>query len=630
MFTLRRSLLLISLVLAMILAVACQPQEVVREVEVPVEVTRIITETVTEGGETVEVTRIVSEQIVVTATPEPSSGAQRPVTLHVNLGSEPPSLDPSLATDTTSVTVIRNIFVGLTQFDSETGEVIPYLATDWEDGEDANGNQTWTFNLRDDIAWVNYNPLTGETSQVMDDDGNPRFVNAHDVVYGLRRTLDPATGSDYAYVLYIIQNAQDANEGSEEVTLDDVGVTALDDWTVQFTLETPAGFFPAIAGMWVAHPLPEWAIEENPNKWTEAGLMVSNGPYVLETWIHGGELVLVKNPLWINADQVQIERVEAAMIVEESTAFALYENNELDTAAVPSPELDRVRADAQLSQQYVSQPDPCTYYYGFTNTKAPFDDARVRQAFSESIDRQSLIDNVLKAGQTPASSFAPPGIFGAPEPGTVGVNYDPDSARAALQSYLDEQNMTLAQFNAQGILLMYNTSEAHARIAAAIQQMWKDTLDVEVRVENQEWRVYLQTIRPNTPIEQAPHIWRLGWCADYPDENNWVHEVFNATAGANNLRRNCVDANCGEVTASEFDDLTAQAARSGDPDERAELYAEAEHILAAVEYAYAPIYHYTLSNVAKPWLSRNYPALGGDDYFNWTIDMDAKAAAQGR
>lgn len=559
--------------------------------------------------ETVEVEKVVE----VTPVPEV---AEEPVTLHWNWGTEPPTLDPSLATDTTSVDVVGNVFVGLTKFDPVSGEVSPYLATKWESGEDADGNQTWTFSLRDDIAWVNYDPTTGETTQVVDADGNPRFVNANDVVYGVKRTLDPATGSDYAYVLYIIKNGAAVNGGDEGLTVDDLGVKALDDHTVQFTLERKAGYFPAIAGMWVANAMPQWTIEEWADKWTEAGLIVTDGPYVLESWIHGGELDLAKNPLWVNADDVQIERIEGLMIQEESTAFALYENDELDSTGVPLPEMDRVKADPKLSAEYFEAPYPCTYYYGFTNTKPPFDDVRVRKAFVQSIDRQSLIDNVLKGGQTPATSFAPPGIFGAPEPGKVGLAYDPEAAKASLQEYLDEKGMTIDDFNALGITLMHNTSEGHALIAAAIQQMWKDTLGVEVNVENQEWKVYLDTIKNSTPLDEMPHIWRLGWCADYPDENNWIHEVFNSDEGANRVR----------IDNADFNALTVAAGEAEDPAERAALYEKAEKMLAEDIVAYAPIYHYTTVNVTKPWLTRNFPPLGANDFYNWTLDVDARGS----
>jgi oligopeptide transport system substrate-binding protein len=591
---------------SMMLAACAQPQvqEVIKTV--------VVTEIVEVEGEEVVVTKIVEVEVIVT--PEPEMEEEQPVTLTWNYGTEPPTADPSLGTDTTSVDLDTNLFVGLTWQD-EVGNVEPYLATEWESGEDADGNQTWTFHLRDDIAWVNYDPLTGETTQEVDDDGNPRFVNAHDVVYGAKRTIDPETASDYAYVLYGIKNAMAVNEGSEEFTLDDVGVTALDDTTVQFTLENKAPWFPAIASMWIVFPQPQWLIESDlGDKWTEAG----------------GELNLVKNPLWINADDVQIERVEGVMIVEASTAFALYENNELDTVGVPLPEIDRVKADPTLSAEFVNAPDACTYYYGFVNTKPPMDDVRVRTAFSQAIDRQSLIDNVTKGGQIPATSFAPPGIFGAPEPGTVGVASDPEAAKAALQEYLDEMGMTIEDFNALNITLMHNTSEGHARIAAAIQQMWKDTLGVDVKVENQEWKVYLDTIGKTTPVEDMPHIFRLGWCADYADENNWVHEVFNSEEGANRLRRNCEDPDCASATMSEFDELTFAAQIEEDPAKRAEIYAQAEEILSAVEVAYAPIYHYTIVQVTKDWLTRNYPLIGGNDFFNWVIDQAAKLEALGQ
>jgi oligopeptide transport system substrate-binding protein len=598
--------------------------------EVEKEVTRIVegevvTETIIEEVP-VEVEVEVTREVVKEA-PE----APRPVTLSWNLSTEPPTLDPSLTTDTTSVALTQNLFCPIVNIDPFTSEVIPALATEWEAGEDADGNQTWTFHLRDDIAWVNHNPTTGETTQEVDADGNPRFANANDIVYGVKRTIDPETASDYSYVLYIIKNAQGVNEGDEELTLDDVGVVALDDHTVMFTLENPAPFFPSIASMWVTYPMPQWIIEDSTygDRWTEAGVMVSCGPYVLAEWIHGGTLNLVKNPLWIDADNVQIERIETVMITESSTAFALYENNELDTVGVPLPEIDRVKADPVLSEEFYNAPAACTYYYGFTNTKYPMTDVRVRTAFSQAIDRQSLIDNVTKGGQIPATSFAPPGIFGAPPPGEVGLGYDPEAALAALQSFLDDEGMTIDDFNALDIVLMHNTSEGHARIAAAIQQMWADVLGTDVRVENQEWAVYLDTLRNTTPVEEEAHIWRLGWCADYADENNWVHEVFNSDAGANRLRRNCLDPNCAETTTSAFDDLTIAAQQELDPAKRIELYRQAEEILSGEEVAYAPIYHYTTVQVTKPWLTRNWPLISGPDWFNWVVDMDAKEAAGG-
>jgi len=573
-----------------------------------------------QGAVETVVVEVGGETIVVTATPQTMA---EPVVLDINLGTEPPTADPQLATDTTSVDLDGQMFMGLTKIDQVTSETLPFLATDWSVSDDG---LVWTFNMRDDVPWVKYNTSTGEVDLVYDDAGNQRFVNAHDVEYGVKRAIDPETASDYSYVLYIIKNAQPVNEGAEGVTLDDVGVKAIDDFTVEFTLETPAGFFPTIAGMWTAAPTPQWTIEAAAEKWTEPGTIVTNGPYVMTEWVHGSELTMAKNPYWPDADTVQIDEIHALMIVEDSTAFALYENGELDTAGVPLPEMDRVRADPVLSAEFYQAPRACTYYYGFVNNKPPMDDVRVRKAFSMTVDKQSLIDNVLKGGQLPAGFMAPPGIFGRPDDDSgIGLPYDPAAANALLDEYLTEKGITRADLD---ITLMYNTSEGHAAIAAAIQQMWLDNLGVSVNVENQEWSVYLDTVQSSTPLADVPQIYRMGWCADYADENNWVYEVFNNSAGANRLRRGCVDDTCTEVVPQEFDNLTAQARSESDPAVRKELYTEAERQLSEVEAAYIPIYFYTTLAVTKPYLQRTYPSVGNAAWYEWKIDWAAKQAAQ--
>lgn len=601
---------------------SCQQtrQETVEQVE-----TAMVTEIV--EVEPVEVIKTVMVQVQPTSE---TSAQEIPVTLNLNYKSDPPSLDPARGTSSSGIDLASNLFVSLTRLHPQTSVVEPYLATDWWRDYDDDGNPVWTFTLRNDIPWVHYDPVSGITSQVIDEDGNPRFVTAYDVEYGVKRSIDPAVASEYAYFLYTIKNAYPINAGEEGYTLDMLGVKALDESTIQYTLEYEAAYFPAIAGMWVGDPVPQWAIEEWGDKWTEAGLIHTNGPYVLESWFHDLELSLVKNPLWPKAGQVQIERVEGVMVGEESTAFTMYENDELDTVIVPLRDIDRIKADPVLGSEFYTAPDPCTMYLGFTNNKPPLDDVRVRRALTQAIDRQSLIDNILKGGQIPATSFAPPGIFGAPPPGEVGLQYDPEAAKASLQEYLDEKDQTIDDFNQAGISMMYWTSENIAFLSAAIQHMWVDTLGVKVEMENQEGGVYWGTIKGQTPLQEMPHVWWSGWCADYPDENNWVHEVFNTLEGDNTVRRNCLDATCQEVYGTEFDELTKAAALENDPAKRVEMYAEAERILAEEEVAYAPLYHAVYVVVTKPWLQRNYPAMSMDDYYNWKIDMQAKLEAQDR
>jgi len=587
----------------------------------PEVIERPVTRVVEREGETVIETAIVTE--IVEATAVPTEAPEEPVTLDWNLSTEPPQVDPALSTDTTSVQVDEMLFLGLTDFDDETSEVIPELATEWESNEDGT---VWTFYMRDDVPWVKHDPASGETEVVTDEEGNPVMVTAHDVENAVKRTLNPETGSDYAYVLYIIEGALPFNSG-EETDPDTVGVTAIDDYTVEFTLRQPAGYFPGIASMWVCRPVYQPVIDEWGARWIEPGYIVTNGPYVMDEWAHNDHMTFLKNPHFYDADTVQIERVEGIMVVESSTAMALYENNELDVTSPPLEEMDRVREDPVLSEELYIAPELCTYYFGFTNNKPPFDDPLVRRAFSAAIDRVSLVENVLKGGQLPANTFAPEGIFGnaASDPDIAPWALDPEMGAEMAQEWLAEAGYPDGE-GFPTITLMHNTDEGHRSIAEAIGSMWNSTLNVDIDIQNQEWGVYLETIQNTTPLSEMPHAWRLGWCADYADQNNWVHEVFNCEEGANRLRRNCVDETCTEVEPSEFDELTAEAGRLTDQDERAEMYREAERILSEEEAAYAPIYYYTVV-LNKPWLTRSYQALGGEHWDKWTIDWEAKLEA---
>lgn len=592
---------------------AATPETIIQTVEVTREVEGEIVTVV----ETVEVVKEV--EVIKEVTPE-SADANR-VRLDAVIGTEPPSLDPALATDSASIFFIRQMFVGLTAFDTEAN-VEPSLATDWSVSEDG---LTWTFNLRDDIHWVHRDPVSGEF-----EDLGP--VTAEDVVYGVTRTLNPETASDYAYVLYLIEGAEDLNTadpGAENFAeiMDGLGVTAPDSTTVEFTLTDPAAYFPSIAGMWVTFPQPQAVIEEYGDNWTEAGLIVTNGPYTLREWQHGAEIMIEKNPLWINADEVQIELFGGPIIQEAATAMAMYENNEIDFMSDPPgwppplADLDRIKQDPELSEDLFIAPQLCTYYYGFLNTKPPFDDPTVRKAFATAIDRQSLIDNVTKGGQRPAHSFAPPGVFGNVADNMeiggfmVQDNYADQVAQA--QEWLAEAGYPEGE--GLNIRLMHNTSEDHAQIAQVVQNMWQEAFpQIQVAIENQEWAVFLKTLQPDSPDEEKPHVYRAGWCADYPDSNNWLNEVFNSKSNSNYAKFN----------NAEYDALVEEAAFESDPQTRLELYRQAEAILIEQETAIAPIYYYTYVRMYKPWLDYVINPVTGDPISEWTLDMEAKNAAR--
>jgi oligopeptide transport system substrate-binding protein len=487
------------------------------------------------------------------------------------------------------------LFLGLTDFEDTTdAAVVPELATKWSVSDD---NLTWTFTMRDDVWWVHYDPATQKTEK-------KRLVNAHDVEYGVKRTINPETASDYAYMSYIIKNAEAVNSG-ESTDLDSLGVKALDDFTVEFTLEQPAGYFPAIASMWINRPVPKEVIDEFGDLWTEPGNIWSNGPYVLDTWEHEFRMVFVKNPYWYNAKSVTIERVNCVMVVEDSTAFAMYENGELDVQNPPLEDMDRIKADPVLGKELYIGPRLCSYYYGFNVTKPPMDKVLVRQALSYAIDRQKLIDTVLKGGQLPAWSFACPGIFGnvAGNPDFPGITFNPDKARELLAEAGYPGGEGFPETT-----VMFNTHEGHQKIAEFVQQQWTEHLGIQsIKLANQEFKVYVDTL-----VEDAPQVYRHGWCTDYPDQNNWVLEVFHPTKSNNRSKWS-------GPAADEFARIVEQAALESEPDKRKELYFQAEKIIAVDEAIMAPLYYYTFVVCNKPYIERTYQLVGGQHWEKWKV-----------
>lgn len=346
--------------------------------------------------------------------------------------------------------------------DDDTAEIRPELATSWTASLDGT---VYTFTLRNDVYWT---------------DG--RQVTAEDVRYGILRTLAPATMSSYAYPLFVIKNAEAYNNGSI-TDPNQVGVTALDSTHLRITLEYPASYALSILSMWVARPMPRWAIEAWGSAWTEPGHIVTNGPYRLSEWVHNDHILLEKNPTYYDAANVQIERVQMWM-VDEATAWTMYRNGQLDTAGVPAGHASDV-----FPEEIHIQPIACTYYYGFSISQPPFNNPLVRKAFSAATDREGLIRNVTGGIQRPALTFTPPGVFGHVDGYAegVGIPYNPIQAR---------QWLAQAGYpNGQGlppITLWFNTSTGHQRIAEYIRDTWYATLGVSVTLQSLEWGEYLR------------------------------------------------------------------------------------------------------------------------------------------
>ena len=518
---------------------------------------------------------------------------------------ELPGMDPALAEDSSSIQVLLLTYIGLTVPDTETAAAEPGLAESWDIVENDDGTVTYTFHMLEEVPWVRYDAEAGEVVEAMVD-GKVRYVTADDIVYGILRSLDPESAGTYSYMLvpYIVGAGEyNSGEGARE----DVAVRAIDDYT--FQLDAPSSF-PwqlSVYGMWVARPQPQWVIEEFADFWQEPENYVQYGAYAVSEWVHGDSITLVANPFWPGTDYVPNPAIDEIQFFfrEQSVSMSMFEAGQLDWLdTVPQADLDRIRADPELSQQLSITPSSCSYYYGMNHDLEPFDNLNFRLAFSYAVDRESIVDNVARGGQIPAQWFGLPILVGAPDLDNypdLGIWYDPDKAREHLQMYMDEMGYTSVD-EIPDITLAFNTSEGHAAIAQAIQQMWVEELGIEVQLTNQEWATYLQS------YEEA-QIWRLGWCMDYLDEHNFLYEVFHSTGRMKT-----------HWSSDEFDALLEEAMYMGDDVAgRQALYAQAEEILVLEDAVIIPIYWYTTINMTAPNVERTFALDNAQNIYEWDI-----------
>ncbi len=473
-------------------------------------------------------------------------------TININIGNEPPTLDWSLAMDSTSYTVLNNLMEGLTKFD-ESLEPKPALAEGWEISEDGT---IYTFKIRENVKWS---------------DGKP--LRAQDFEYSWKRILNPATGGHYAYFLYDIENAEQYNTGK----IDDpnmVGVKSLDDNTLEVKLRRPASYFPSLLVFMSTFPMRQDVVEAHGIRWTEPENIVTVGPYKLTSWRHHDNMLLQINPnYW--SERPTIENVNMVMNENPSSALALYESGELDFAdskSIPPLEVPRLRE----LPDFTTTPQFRTNYIAFNVEKPPFDNPLVRKAFSASIDRKSIINLIQGAGITTTSWIPKDMLAYNPD---IGVDFNPEQARKWLAEagYPDGKGFPQVTF-------LWPDVSFNRVIAEALQSMWKEHLGVEVRLINEEWKVYLSTINTN-----PPEIHRAGWGADFPDPHNFM-SLFTCNSG-NNRTGWC---------NPEYDALVEEAAAETDPEKRVIFYNQAQKILTETDSPIAPFYITTQQNLIKP------------------------------
>lgn len=488
------------------------------------------------------------------------AAARDALNFRFSLASEPPTLDWNLATDNVSYQILNSLMEGLTQYDA-TLRPIPALAKSWEVSADG---RMYTFHLDPKVRWSDGVPLTAQ-----------QFVDSW------LRLLDPATAAEYAYFLYDLEGAQAFNRG-EHHDPNRVGVRAIDPLTLQVRLRHPAVYFPTITTFMVTYPIRLDLISRFGAHWTEPPNLVSLGPYQLTQWRHEYKLVFQKNPSFTGTPAPEVEQIDIFIINEANTALSLFETGHLDFVELQAHAIPFFRQD----RRFRSQSKLRGYYWGFNLAKKPFDDVRVRRAITQAIDRREF-PRILNGGEWPTSSWIPKGMLGFND--KIGPAFDPKAAQELL-----------AQAGYPGgrgfprVLAAYNTDRTNMLVAENLQAQLKRNLNIDIVLDNQEWKMYLKALQLDTPA-----LFRLGWGADYPDPDNFMN-LFTSSSGNNHSR----------WKNPRYDQLIEQGAREADPQKRQAIYDEAQRLLCEIDVPIVSLFDVTANYLVAPRLREiDYNAL---------------------
>ncbi|MEI9750089.1 peptide ABC transporter substrate-binding protein [Moellerella wisconsensis] len=487
-----------------------------------------------------------------------------------HLKDEPASLDPIKSVGLTEAQVMRDLFEGLVNQDSD-GQVIPGVAEHWQ----SEDNREWIFKLRPNARWSNGEPVT-----------------ANDFVYSWQRLVDPKNTSPFAWFAALagINHAQQIIDGQKNIS--ELGVEALDDLTLKITLDKPVAYFPALTTNFSLFPVHQATVEHYGNDWIRVGNIIGNGAFQLHDRIVNEKIVLIPNPYYWDHKNTQITKVTFVPINHESQATNRYLAGDLDiTESFPKQRYHKLMQE--IPEQVFIPNQLGTYYYAFNTQRAPTNDARVRKALSMTIDRQIIAQKVLGTGEKPAWHFTPDVTAGfTPQPGLY---------QRYSQQELDQQAQILLASAGYGphhplkLTLLYNSSENHQKIAIAVSSMWKKKLGVQVKLVNQEWKTYIDS-RNSGNFD----VIRASWVGDYNEASTFLSLLTSKHNG-----------NIPQFHHDEYDQLIESASKETDPKVRNDDYNQAEALIA--EYApIAPIYQYTNGRLIKPWL-KGYPIQNPED-----------------
>lgn len=485
--------------------------------------------------------------------------AAQPTVLRKGNGPEVESLDPHKVEGVSAANVLRDLYEGLVA-EGPDGQLRPGVAERWILGDDL---LSYTFYLRKNARWSNGDAVT-----------------ADDFVAGMRRSVDPATGSHYAQMLAPIENAEAVIEG--RLPPERLGVTSLDAQTLVIKLKGPT---PYLLGMLVhasTYPIHRGTLARFGSQFARPGTLVSNGAYKLKERVIQSHITLERNPYYWDDANTRIDKVQYINTEDLNSEFKRFRAGELDwTYEIPAAQAQWIRAN--MAHEYQVQTYLGVYYYGFNLSQPPFkDNPKLRRALTLAIDRKVICEKVLGMGEQPAGAWVPPGTTGH------------RTSRAQWSGWTREQSLAEARrLYAQAgysadhparVELLYNTHENHKKVATAIAAMWKQWLGVDVVLVNQEWKVYLQSRR----MKATTQVFRAGWIGDYNDANSFL-EILHSAHGLNDTG----------YASAKYDQLLGKAAVEADPARREQWMHEAEAQLLE-DLPVIPIYFYVTKRLVSP------------------------------
>jgi oligopeptide transport system substrate-binding protein len=468
-------------------------------------------------------------------------------------GQEPETLDPAIIVSQPDERLVRGLYEGLMRLDPKTGEPIPGLAESYEISPDG---KVYTFHLRTNLVWSTGEPIT-----------------ADDVVYSWIRSLKPATASDYAEALFYLKNAEGFNAGKiSDASL--VGIHAPDKQTIRVELNSPTPFFLDICTLPVTFVVPRQTIEKYGDRWITARPLPSSGPFELDYWRLNDRVRLKKNPRYWNAAQTQSDIIDILPIGSPDTAFNLYEDGVVDIV------WDKNEVPEELMDILMKRPDfhsfnyLGTYFIRINVTQKPFDDPRVRRALALAIDKKSLVKKIMRAGEESTSHFVPDGTahYASPE----GLEYNPELARKLVAEAGYPGGKGFPRFEYTFDASSGGAAQIHEDFAVELQQMWRDTLGIQMDLRQVESKV-IWSMQSKLDYQVS----RASWVGDYDDANTFLG-CFTSNDGNNRTGWKNAD----------YDALILQANAQTDLNAREKIFQRAETILVSNDVPIIPLFFY--------------------------------------